>query len=419
MKEEWWGNAPASAIKPGLDRIAALLAALGHPEMDYPIVHVAGTNGKGSTAAMITAGLTAQGYRVGLNISPDLGQINQRVSLNRTPIDPGLWDTLGAEVERAGFMLAQTPSFFEAVTALAFLAFSRLQVDIAVVEVGLGGRWDATNVIGPPLLSVITPIAYDHMDRLGDTIEAIAGEKAGILKAGSELVLARQTYPAAARVIRERARDLGVPVFEPEGDAWSGPEGAFYSTSATTVHAPLLGTYQAVNLAAAWTAIEVLARMGWIDDLDAARGGIADVRWPGRFQLLKTHPPVLLDGAHNLHGIGAVAESLAEEPWREIEWHLVFGTLSDKPAPKMLEKLLPLVSRVYLTAVPGMRQGRPETLLASVEPRLQPQLFADPALALKRALEDSQTRPRGGVLVTGSLALLACLFQSHPYSILK
>ncbi len=411
MKEEWWQGQSRFGIRPGLERIEALMERLGHPERAYPVIHIAGTNGKGSVAAMVTDALVAQGLRVGLNTSPDLGQINERVSINRVPLEESLWDRFGQEVEEAGRNLSDVPSFFEAITALALLAFARLRVDVAVVEVGLGGRLDATNIVPPPLLTIITPIAMDHTDRLGHTIEAIAGEKAGVLKFGSELVLARQSFPAARTRIVAEAAKWSVPVFEPEVEAWMTETGpALRTREGREVRVPLHGAYQTGNLDTAWTAIERLALKGYVPRLDLAIEALKTVHWPGRFQVVSESPLIVVDGAHNLHGIDGVAATLAREPWNRKRWHLVFGALSDKPAEDMLDRIAPLVGDVVLTRVPGER-GRD---LSSLAPRLASEHWVkavdDPVNAVEEALRRMQ-RPDEALLVAGSLSLLMYLNQ--------
>ncbi len=411
MKEEWWQGQSRFGIRPGLERIEALMERLGHPERAYPVIHIAGTNGKGSVAAMVTDALVAQGLRVGLNTSPDLGQINERVSINRVPLEESLWDRFGQEVEEAGRNLSDVPSFFEAITALALLAFARLRVDVAVVEVGLGGRLDATNIVPPPLLTIITPIAMDHTDRLGHTIEAIAGEKAGVLKFGSELVLARQSFPAARTRIVAEAAKWSVPVFEPEVEAWMTETGpALRIREGREVRVPLQGAYQTGNLETAWTAIERLALKGYVPRLDLAIEALKTVHWPGRFQVVSESPLIVVDGAHNLHGIDGVVATLAREPWNRKRWHLVFGALSDKPAEDMLDLIAPLVGDVVLTRVPGER-GRD---LSSLAPRLASDHWVkavdDPVNAVEEALRRMQ-RPDEALLVAGSLSLLMYLNQ--------
>lgn len=410
MKENWWEGQSRFGIRPGLERISALMERLGHPERQVPLIHVAGTNGKGSVSAMVTQALMSQGWRVGLTVSPDLGQINERVMIDRVPLDETLWDQWGAEVEEAGRDMEDVPTFFEAVTALAFLAFARSQVDIAVIEVGLGGRLDATNIIPAPILSIITPIALDHTDRLGPTVTAIAGEKAGILKAGSELVLARQTFPEAREVILTKAAALGVPVYEPAGRASMTPAGPELSTVDGPVFVPLRGAYQTGNLETAWTAIKRLESGGWIPRVDEAIRSLRRVEWPGRFQVVSDDPLIVVDGAHNPHGIDGVAETLALAPWNQRRWHLLFGVLADKPGASMLQRLLPLVEDVVLTRIPGERGSDPVRLQSDV-PDVKKPVVADSLTDAVRLARARVNGPDEALLVVGSLSLLMHLNQ--------
>ncbi|MCL4351896.1 MAG: bifunctional folylpolyglutamate synthase/dihydrofolate synthase [Firmicutes bacterium] len=329
MKENWWQGLTKIGMRPGMERTADLLRRLGNPQLRYPIVHVAGTNGKGSTATLITAALMSQGYRVGLTTSPDLGQINERVMINLEPLDPQAWNRLGDQVEAAGSQMTDIPTFFEAVTALAFLAFAEHAVDVAVVEVGLGGRLDATNVIPSPMLTVITPIAFDHMDRLGNTIEQIASEKAGVIKNGSRVVIARQPYPAAKDVLLEKSKQMGVEFFEAELSPECDSAGVWWSDSeAGAMRVPLLGAYQMENVATARAALSVLQKLGWISDWEALRKSWATVKWPGRFQVVSHNPLWVIDGAHNLHGVMGLVNTLLRDPWNRYRWHLIFGSCS-------------------------------------------------------------------------------------------
>ncbi len=415
MKENWWEGLTRVGMRPGLERTLELLDRLGNPQLRYPIIHIAGTNGKGSTAALVTEALISQGYRVGLTTSPDLGQINERVMINRIPLDPAEWDRLGALVEQAGRQLAEIPTFFEAVTALAFLAFDIHQVDVAVVEVGLGGRLDATNVIPVPMLSIITPIAFDHMDRLGNTISAIAGEKAGIIKPGTRLVLARQPYREARIVAVEAARRLGVEITEPlhfgelddRGVWWNDPE-------AGEMRVPLLGAYQIENVATARAAVSVLHELGWVRDWSQFRRAWAAVQWPGRFQVVHQDPLWIIDGAHNPHGVEALINTLRRSPWDRYRWHLIFGVLADKPGEAMLERLLPFVSEVILTRVPTERGADPKNLYARFACKLPIKVVEDPVQA---ASEMRSQAMDGGdaVLICGSLALLSYLNQQEVF----
>ncbi|MCY0899607.1 MAG: bifunctional folylpolyglutamate synthase/dihydrofolate synthase [Firmicutes bacterium] len=415
MKTEWWGGQREWRVKPGLERICALLDALDHPERTYAAVHVAGTNGKGSVSAMLAQALLTEGYTVGLTTSPHLMQVNERVQINGQPLAESEWDMLAETIEVAGNRLSTPPTWFEAVTALAFLAFQRHAVDIAVVEVGMGGRWDATNVIPPPVLAVITPVAFDHMQYLGSTIEAIAGEKAGILKTGSELVLAQQPYPPARDRILAIARARDVPVTEvtPQAQITSlGPE--LRTDTGLTVRVPLVGAYQQSNLDTAWTAIERLFQRDWIHDLKRAASGLARVRWPGRFELVSEEPLVILDGAHNPHGIQGVVSTLAIPPWNQKAWHVVFGVMRDKAYAEMLALIAPRAQEITLTRVPTERGADPSELMRMAREAPLTRVVADPVRAVHEAVAVARERHQA-VLVTGSLHLVGLvrpMFQS-------
>jgi dihydrofolate synthase/folylpolyglutamate synthase len=408
VKENWWEGLERLRIRPGLERIRQLLEALGDPQKGYPIVHVAGTNGKGSTAALIAEALQSQGLRVGLTVSPDMGNINERVMLNRQPIPEALWDRLGELVERAGRTLPDVPTFFEPVTALAFLAFRHWQVDVAVVEVGLGGRLDATNVIDAPCLSVITPVAFDHMDRLGNTIEAIASEKAGIIKHGSSVVIGRQPYSQARTVIKDTAQRRGARVVEPSWFPDVGERGVFGQSPAGFLSVPLLGAYQRDNVALAYAASEELARLGFIHDWRSILMAWSRFSWPGRFQIIHRRPLWVIDGAHNPHGIQGVVQTLNLEFYQDFKWTLVFGSLSDKPAAEMLNLLNPYVSRVILTHVPTQRGVDPHTLQQGMP---DAEIIDDPWQAIQKAF--LVTGEDEAILTTGSLALLGYILEQR------
>ncbi|MCY0879077.1 MAG: bifunctional folylpolyglutamate synthase/dihydrofolate synthase [Firmicutes bacterium] len=406
MKTEWWGGHGEWRLKPGLERIQALLDRLGHPERAYSAVHVAGTNGKGSVSAMIAKGLEAEGYTVGLTTSPHLLTVNERVQINGEPLPEAEWDRLGDIIEDAGHNMNPPPTWFEAVTALAFLAFQRRAVDIAVVEVGMGGRWDATNVIPPPVLAVITPIAFDHMQYLGSTIEAIAGEKAGIIKPGSEVVMAQQPYPQARERLLAVAEERGVPVTEVSPRAQMTPAGPELRTeTGIVVRVPLLGAYQQSNLDTAWTALERLHARDWVRDLARVASHLSAVSWPGRFERVSQDPLVVLDGAHNPHGIQGVVATLATPPWNQYRWHVVFAVMRDKDYGEMLSQLAPRVDELTLTRVPGDRGAVPVEVLRAVPAGVAARVDEDAVGAVRRAVQHARSSGQA-VLVTGSLHLV-------------
>jgi dihydrofolate synthase/folylpolyglutamate synthase len=288
-------------IKLGLDRIRAVLEALGNPQRAYRIVHVAGTNGKGSVCAMIDAGLRAANVHSGMFTSPHLIEPTERIQVDGMPVSREEFEQAFNVVHEAAnkLDLDTHPTYFETVTAMAFWLFRERRVEMAVVEVGLGGRLDATNIV-EPVLTVITPIDYDHQIYLGNTIEEIAGEKAGILKKGVPAVFSKQR-PEAARVLDARAAELGIPVTRAEQfeirDLVVDARGSRFSG----VNCPLAGEHQIDN---AVTAAQSLIA------LRVAPQGIEEARWPGRIEHVTPNPDTILDGAHNPAGARALAKYL-------------------------------------------------------------------------------------------------------------
>lgn len=399
-------------VRPGLERIGRLLDALGNPQDAYPIVHVAGTNGKGSTSAMIASILAASGRKVGLYTSPHLVNYGERIVVDGLPISQEELDAVTADAEPA-VRRDRELTEFEIGTALAFSHFRRAGVDVAVVEVGLGGRWDATNVVSPAL-TVITPIDLDHTQVLGDTLEKVAAEKAGILKPGVPLVLAPQ-QPAAEAVIVERARELGVPVWSPGGGAPPGGEAIVEAFREQPPAVPLVGPHQRVNGSVAVLAGAVLAAMGWGLDTPDVRLGIEGVRWPGRTEVVQRDPVVLLDGAHNPASTRALAAALAEWGWSASSV-LVFATLAGKPVVEMLEVLDPFFEDVVFTKAAGRLPGQdPEAMAELVRGRRRGRVAVepDPNAAFERAL--AAAGPSGSVLVSGSLYLVGALRGRWPF----
>jgi dihydrofolate synthase/folylpolyglutamate synthase len=345
------GNEIKSA-KLGLERIIAVLAALGNPERAYRVVHVAGTNGKGSTCAMIEAGLRATGVRTGLFTSPHLIEPTERIQIDGTPVSP-------SDFERAFNIVHETaekldldchPTYFETVTAMAFWLFREKKVETAVVEVGLGGRLDSTNVV-EPVLTVITPIDFDHEAYLGHTIEAIASEKAGILKPGVPAVFAPQR-PEAAKVLDARAAELHVPVTRAEEfeirDLHIDARGSRFSG----IVCPLAGEHQVDNTVTAALALRVLG---------VSTDGIAETRWPGRIEHVSPNPDIILDGAHNPAGARALARYLERFYGSRRIW-LVYGAMRDKAIDEVAGILFPIASELVLTAPNTSRALRPEAL---------------------------------------------------------
>jgi dihydrofolate synthase / folylpolyglutamate synthase len=401
------GNEIKSA-KLGLDRIGALLEALERPERSCRLVHVAGTNGKGSTCAMIEAGLRAAGFRTGLYTSPHLIEPVERIRIQGKPVTreqfAAAFETVHRKAEEmlAAGALDCHPTYFETVTAMGLLLFREMGVEWAVLEVGLGGRLDATNVVTPELC-VITQIDFDHEAYLGRGLDAIAGEKAGIIKRGVPVVTSAQR-PEADAVLASRAEELGAEqirssewsVKEPRLHAYGSEFRAVKGTKAIYVRCPLAGRHQVEN---AVTAVAALDRLGIAGE--TIERGIAGARWPGRLERVSEKPDVILDGAHNPAGARALRAHI-EEFFRGGKVWLIYGAMRDKAVEEMAGILFPAASEVIATAPRQPRAARPETLAACVNhPRLRVAPDLKAALALTR-----EAAPEDAVFITGSLFLV-------------
>ncbi len=408
-------------IRPGLERIRVLLGLLGDPQAGLPAVHVAGTNGKGSVCAMLDSVLRAEGLRCGLYTSPHLVDLRERFRVAGRAIPPGefarLFTLLWPAVVRMRTMPCGSPTFFEAATALAFLHFAREGVQVVVLETGLGGRFDATNVLPRPLACVITNISLDHTQVLGGTVERIAWEKAGIAKPFSPLVTAAEG--AAARVIRrewqaaqgrarrDRAGFLGLRA----GRDFQGRELAQRPGAGRELEfrflgkrrrlaLPLLGGHQHANLACVLGAIQMLRRGGLKVGEKALRQGLARVEWPGRLQVLGRRPLVLLDGAHNPAGAKALAGSLASLCHGRTG--MVLGILKDKDWKGIVEPFLGRVDRFFVSAPADPRALSAATLERHLKSRGQETgRFATLAEAFQAGRR--WCGPEGSLVVAGSL----------------
>jgi dihydrofolate synthase/folylpolyglutamate synthase len=358
---------PSLNVKPGLDRISRLLHKLGHPERDFQAVHIAGTNGKGSVAAMLASVLSQAGYRVGRFTSPDLVDFRDRIEIDGVWISKG---ELANTVERILPVLSgeDPPTLFEALTAIAFHHFAAQDVDLAVVEVGLGGRFDATNVVSP-LLTILTTVGRDHLALLGGcskslfgyytprgTLEKIAWEKAGIAKANVPFLIG-DLPPSIVGIVKEECdRVHASPIdtrsltVERSGFDW---EKATYRIRGgdlpKTITLPLLGSYQQENLRLVLRAVELLREEGLTIPDTAVTEGLSTVRWPGRFEVIARRPTVILDGAHNLPAALALAADVKCRVPQRIHRHLLFGVLADKEVDEICRTLFPLFARVTLT----------------------------------------------------------------------
>lgn len=350
---------PENRIAPTLERIAALVDLLGSPQLTYPTIHVGGTNGKTTTARMIDSLLFEMGLRTGRFTSPHLESYLERISINGQSINAKelifSFNDLSPYLDLMDTKFENPISFFEAITALAFVAFAEHPIDVGVIEVGMGGQWDATNVVDADV-SVITPIGLDHMEYLGNTIAEIAATKAGIIKEQGFVVLAQQTPEAAVELLR-RAAEVGADVAR-EGLEYSidsraiAVGGQLISITGLRGHydeifLPLHGKHQASNAAAALIAVE--AFFGEQDlDIDAVRAGFANVTSPGRCEIIHRDPTIILDAAHNPHGAKAIAETLQTEFTFDDVTGIV-ALMADKDALGILQALEPVMNQVIVT----------------------------------------------------------------------
>jgi dihydrofolate synthase/folylpolyglutamate synthase len=376
-----------------LDRMRALLRRLGDPQNRVPVIHVAGTKGKGSTAAMMATVLAAAGYRTGLFTSPHLDRVEERIVVDGQPCSPDEFTALVEQVRPAVEALdrvaaqsnppEQGPTYFEILTAAAFCHFVRRQADVAVLEVGLGGRLDSTNVC-TPLISLITSISFDHVKQLGPTLAAIAAEKAGIIKPGIPVV-SGVTADEPREVVRDIARrngcrltELGIDFdveYHPPQHLEQTPSLAHfdfrYRATGHFSHIALglLGRHQAANAALVWAAVDELRQQGWTIPEAAVHGGLAEVVWPARVEVVARRPTVVLDAAHNAASVAALVEVLGESFAARRRW-LIFATTREKDLRGMLERLPGRFDEVIFTRYLNNPRGVPPDELQALAAEL-------------------------------------------------
>ncbi len=393
-------------IKLGLDTIQAVLAKLGNPHTAYKSIHIAGTNGKGSVAANLATILQMAGHKVGLYTSPHLVRFNERIAIGGTPIsDDEVFETYTAV--REAYAGERDLTFFEFTTAMALKSFAQHQVDWAIVETGMGGRLDATNILSPEL-AVITNISIEHRSYLGDTLTAIAGEKAGIIKPGIPVVSAVR-QPAAREVIAQTAAHQKAPFYLKGRDFRvrrpdKNREGFTYYgmwQRWSDLKVSLAGDHQLENAALVMAACELLKDQGVALEEETLRQGLLNTRWPGRLEVAREKPLVILDGAHNLAAARNLGHYLRTR-LKERSITLVAGILDDKPYTAMLKELVPACSRVILTQPVIDRSLKPEVLEPVVfEMGITPQIIPRVATAVKTAVESAA--PDDVICIAGSL----------------
>ncbi|MCI0660749.1 MAG: bifunctional folylpolyglutamate synthase/dihydrofolate synthase [Acidobacteria bacterium] len=391
------------AMKLGLVSVHALADACGDPQMKFPAVHIAGTNGKGSTAAMTESILRSAGYRTGLYTSPHLISITERIKVDGNEIGKDDFARLVTLVREAGERLVEDgllealPTFFEQITMVAFLYFAECQVELAVLEVGLGGRLDATNIC-QPLVTAITPISFDHQQYLGGTLKEIAGEKAGIIKTGVPVIVAPQEE-AAIKAIASRAAERRAPLIDGRLQA--------SLVDRYDVHLNLRGRHQVTNASTAIRIIDLLKEMGWGIADSEIKYGLEKVQWPGRLELVRpfeSAASLLLDGAHNPAGVNVLRDYLTEN-FDATPITLIFGVMSDKAIEEMLGILFPVARTLIVTRVINHRAAEPE-VIAEVAAKFNWEILqsenASHALA-----EAFRVTPKDGLIcVCGSLFLV-------------
>src|ERR1700719_558024 len=410
----------ARAQKFGLENISVLAADLGNPHRAIPCAHIAGTNGKGSTAAILESILRSAGLRTGLYTSPHLERINERIRLNGEPVSDNAfaeaWTRVHASIESlmASGKLAAHPTYFECVTAMAFLIFAERRIDFAIYEVGLGGRLDSTNIVTPQV-AIITPIDFDHENFLGHSIAEIAAEKAGIIKP-AVTVVSSVLRPEARAVVARKCADMRARLVD-VNEKWrleeTPPAAGFYRAVATSkdsraklIIAPALpGRFQVQNALAAATAARVLSENGdfWIDDKTIERG-IANVRWPGRLERLSENPAIYFDGAHNPAGARELLK-FWQDTFAGRRIVLVYGAMRDKAVDEIAGVLFQHAHQVVLHK-PQQPRAISAALLSEMTAHLtsHPTVMPNSVEAFDRAIEIA--REGDAVFVTGSLYLI-------------
>lgn len=378
----------------GLSRITTLLEKLGNPQKELKFIHIAGTNGKGSTAAFLSSVFREAGYKVGLFTSPYIEVFNERMQINNENISNEELAEITTYIRPFADSMDDAPTEFELNTAIAMVYYVRNKCDIVVLEVGMGGDLDSTNVIDSPEVAVIAAIGLDHTAELGDTIAAIAKTKAGIIKKGCSTVLYKQDDEIVS-VIKARCEEVGasLDISEPQEVQFldMSIHGQHFSyKDFAKLEIPLIGRYQLDNVALALKAVEVMQRRGWNLSAEAIEAGLKTTRWPGRFEVLLKDPIFIVDGAHNPHGIRATAASLkAVFPEQKLEF--VFGVMADKDYDDMLDQILPLAKEVNCVTPNNARALPAEELAKIIEERGVPAVaFATIGEAVDHALEQAK-----------------------------
>ncbi|HDN04628.1 MAG TPA: bifunctional folylpolyglutamate synthase/dihydrofolate synthase [Chloroflexi bacterium] len=394
-----------------LSRMVRFMEILGSPQDDFPSLHIAGSKGKGSVSAFCSSVLQTAGYKVGLYTSPHLKDFEERIQVDHTPISRGILVEYVEEIKPAA---ASVPGLttFEIMTGLAFLFFAREKVDLAVIEVGLGGRLDATNIITPEA-SVITSLYLDHVSILGDTLDKIAAEKGGIIKPGVPVICSPQEDLALAVLKEIAARnkadliqaELEYP-FEIISKSLDGQAFSLKNSGQTKeFQIPLLGNFQVINAVTAYAVLDSLRSKGFVLDNSAVFTGFKDVNWPARFEVLRRQPPLIIDSAHNPASMGKLRDTL-DEYFPDLPLILVFGISEDKQLSEMYQEILPRTSHLICTSADHPRAMDPEALSKKAESYIcSRETVPNVGEALTKALELAGSEKL--VVVAGSIFVAA------------
>lgn len=404
----WMGSIP------GLGRTRELLERMGNPERKLKFIHIAGTNGKGSTAAMLASVLTEAGYRTGLYTSPYILRFNERMQICGREIDDSELAEITAWVQPLADAMDAHPTEFELVTCIAMEYFARHECDIVVLEVGLGGEFDSTNVISAPEAAVIVNIGMDHMQVLGDRIEDIAHAKAGIIKSGCDCVLYEQS-PEVEHVVEDACRNCGAHLHRARMDALvprsHGLEGQCFDwKQLTDLRIPLLGEHQLHNACTVLTTLEVLCEKGWDISEDALRKGLEKVTWPGRFQLMRRNPIFIIDGGHNAQCLDALTQAFRDYlPGQKITF--LNGCMADKDYGEMFQVLAPFAQE-FITVTPP--NPRALTAVQLAEHLARYHLPVHPCASIAEGVHTALQRAgeSGVVCACGSLYMIADIYQA-------
>jgi len=416
-----------------LDRIQRILAELGHPEQKFRSVHIAGTKGKGSTVAMLAGMLQGSGHKVGVYTSPHVLDVRERIALGDTLIsEHDFAKAVGKVADAVHKGNHDAPTYFEALTAAAFVYFADQKVDIAVIEAGMGGRLDSTNVVKPEVCG-ITSISFDHMAQLGNTLSAIAEEKAGIFKSGVPVISAQQPKEVK-RTLKKAAETVGVPLlfsgddieytYRFESSRIAGPQARICISTPTSHYehlaVPMLGEHQAINCGVAMGILDQLKAKGMRIDEEGAIAGLANVKLPGRMEQICTEPRVLVDGAHNAASIDALMRAIGQNVGYD-SMVVIFGCCADKDIPGMLKHILLGADKVIFTPISSPRAADPADLAAAFAEitggktaQIAPDLGAAMEIAGKAVNQEDL------ICITGSFYLVGDakrFFATHPHRI--